>query len=178
MILVLTKVDIAGPARAEAWSDYLRKNYPGSRIVQAESYIEKEAGSAHQGRKHFEPHLPRDFRERLVEAVREVHAELMEPPEIVKTSPARLQHWKSPVKREIDWIGVLNATGTKVGSAVGGAAVPRPKDGEGPEQMHGEQEPEYLTIGLIGQYQSNSIPPQLFKESYCRSTQRRQVFLA
>lgn len=79
VILVLTKVDISGPARAEAWTAYLRTHYPGLRVVQVEAYVEKEARVGHQGRKLYEPHLPQGFRERLVEAIKEVHAEMLEP---------------------------------------------------------------------------------------------------
>lgn len=48
VILVLTKVDISGPARADAWSRYLTAHYPGLKVVQVESYIEKETTSLHQ----------------------------------------------------------------------------------------------------------------------------------
>ncbi|KAI9057718.1 hypothetical protein FKP32DRAFT_1689029 [Trametes sanguinea] len=37
LILVLTKVDIAGPARAAAWTAYLHARHPGLRVVQVES---------------------------------------------------------------------------------------------------------------------------------------------
>ena len=37
-------VDIAGPARADAWTRYLRARHPGLRIVHVESYVEKTFG--------------------------------------------------------------------------------------------------------------------------------------
>ena len=40
-ILVLTKVDIAGPDRAAAWTRYLTARHPGVRVVHVESYTEK-----------------------------------------------------------------------------------------------------------------------------------------
>lgn len=147
VILVLTKVDISGPARADAWTDYFRSKYPGLRVVQVESYVEKETGIGHQGRKQFEPYLPKTFREKLVDAIREEHSEMLQPPDKVKANPAWLKSWKAPVKRNIDWEAVLNAGGGKVGSVVGGAVAPRPKD---TEQAEHEEEPEFLTIGLIG----------------------------
>ncbi|KAJ7040449.1 hypothetical protein C8F04DRAFT_1083602 [Mycena alexandri] len=145
VILVLTKVDISGPERAEAWSRYFKVNYPNIRVVQVESYIEREATSVHQGRKQHDPHLPESFRRRLVQAIQEEHAAMLDPPEKVKASPARLEKWKPRVKRDIDWERVLVADGEKVGTSVGGPAAPHEDDGTE------EEEPKFLTIGLIGQ---------------------------
>ncbi|KAF7311075.1 G domain-containing protein [Mycena chlorophos] len=147
VILVLTKVDIAGPERAEAWTRYFATNHPSYKVVQVESYIEKEVTSLSQGRRQHRPHIPETFRTRLIQAIREEHAALLEPPEKVKANPARLEHWKPKVKREIDWDRLLTAEGEKVGSIVGGPAAPQP-DAEASEE---EQEPQFLTIGLIGQ---------------------------
>lgn len=151
-ILVLTKVDISGHVRAQAWINYFQEHHPNSRIVQVESYIEKDV-IGDQGPKLYEPHLPASFRETLVNAIKEVHAELLEPPEEIKQHPERLKNWLPSVKREIDWESVLSPKDEKVGLSVGGAAVPRPKSpgdaqGENDEQ---HQEPTHLTIGLIGQ---------------------------
>jgi ribosome biogenesis GTPase A len=152
IILVLTKVDISGRARVQAWIKYFHDHHPDLRIVQVEAYIEKEV-VGDQGPKLYEPHIPASFRETLVSAIKEVHAELLEPPDLVKQHPDRLKNWVPPVKREIDWESVLNPKDEKVGLSVGGAAVPRPKS---PEDAQGTndgqyQEPAYLTIGLIGQ---------------------------
>lgn len=159
VVLVLTKVDIAGPARAAAWTAHLRSRHPHLRVVQVESYAVKHGPG---GRPAYEPHLPSAFRAALVDALREAHAELLEPPERVRNVPERLAAWRPPVRREVDWDAVLHAQGGKVGTAVGGAAVPRPKEGEpavpteadaaaeDPEDTD-NVEPEYLTIGLIGQ---------------------------
>jgi hypothetical protein len=89
-----------------------------------------------------------------VEALREVHAEMMEPPEKLRGNAPKLKSWKPPVKRDIDWEGVLNAEGGKVGSIVGGPAVPRPiHDEDDPvDTSDPDQEPEFLTIGLIGAF--------------------------
>lgn len=56
------------------------------------------------------------------------------------------------MKREVDWDGVLNAGDYKVGSVVGGAAVPQPKEADEHDsaKIQEEREPEFLTIGLIG----------------------------
>ena len=162
--MVLTKVDICGPDRATAWSDYLKKRYPDVRVVQVESYVPKELGPNEEGTskrgRRFEPHLPHTFRERLVEALREVHQELLRPPQSVQGHEAEMKHWKPTVKADVDWTAVLSASGDKVGQAVGGAVAPRPcalesaaEDGEGFEEKEGATEvgePDFLTIGLIG----------------------------
>lgn len=120
--------------------------------MQVESYVEKEARSGHQGRRQYEPHLPQGFRERLVDAVREVHAEMLQPPEKIRGNEDRMKRWKPPVKQDINWEAVLRAGGTKVGTVVGGTAAPRPKDElEVVDGQHEDQEPEFLTIGLIGE---------------------------
>src|SRR5688572_6315837 len=53
VILVLTKVDITGPARVAAWIKHLRAKHPSLPIVQVESYIEK-VSTDQQGRKLYE----------------------------------------------------------------------------------------------------------------------------
>jgi len=151
IILVLTKVDISGPVRVQAWIKYFHDHYPNLRIIQVESYIEKE-GPSDQGHKQYEPHIPEPFREKLVNAIKEVHAELLDPPERIKKDPERLKNWVPPVKRGIDWDAVLHAKGDRVGLSVGGAAIPRPKSPEYQEQDDAQrEEPTHLTIGLIGQ---------------------------
>jgi len=160
VILVLTKVDISGSARVEAWTRYIHENHPNTHVVQVESYIEKEEGTDKQGHKQYEPNIPEHFKAKLVQTIKEVHSELLEPPQNVKNNSNRVKPWIPPVKRDIDWEGVLKAGGSKLGTIVGGAAVPRPKtcepsNGQGPDERsdsseHQHQEPEYLTIGLIG----------------------------
>jgi len=151
VVLVLTKVDISGPIRVEAWINYIHQHHPNVRVVQVESYIEKEASLDHQGGKQYEPSIPDHFRATLLQVIKEVHAEILEPPEKIKRNPDRLKSWVPAVKREIDWEGVMQAKGSKVGLAVGGATVPRQKSSEdSPEDPDHCQEPEYLTIGLIG----------------------------
>jgi len=150
---VLTKVDISGNSRVQAWVDYINKYHPSSRVVQVESYVERDMTTEHQGRKLYDPNIPQHFRELLVKTIKEVHAEMLEPPERVKSNPDRLKNWVPPVKLNIDWEGVLQAKGDKVGLSVGGATVPRPKtpEEEGPQGYETRQEPTHLTIGLIGQ---------------------------
>lgn len=185
LILVLTKVDIAGPERAEAWTTYLQKQHPGLPIVQVEAYQQK---LGEQGRPVYESHLPLPFRERLVNAMRQVHEEMLIPPERVRSDDAKLKRWNPPVKRKIDWDGVLHANGKKVGTVVGGAAAPKGKgkedntdDTQEPEQQTSDkegqsewQEPEFLTVGLIGK---EFLYPYAFENltAHPRSAERRKV---
>ncbi|EKM61304.1 uncharacterized protein PHACADRAFT_134794 [Phanerochaete carnosa HHB-10118-sp] len=162
-ILVLTKVDIAGAARAQAWTVHLQCQHPHLRVVQVESYTEKAVGGA---RRVYESHLPSAFRQTLVDALRETHAELLEPPERIRDMPEKVATWTAPVKREIDWEAVLHARGGKVGAAVGGVAAPRVQENAAAGSSETEAgitrdddvdsmddvEPEFLTIGLIGTY--------------------------
>ena len=146
VILVLTKVDISGPSRADAWTKYLRELYPSTPIVQVESYIEKPSA---QGRTLYEPSLPDHFRAKLVDAIKQVHAELCQPPEKVKNNPKWLASWRPPVKTSVDWDDLLHNQDEKSGSTVGGPAAPRPDGDETSEQDH---EPKILTVGLIGTF--------------------------
>ncbi|KAI0652064.1 hypothetical protein C8Q79DRAFT_922634 [Trametes meyenii] len=151
VILVLTKVDIAGPERAAAWTRHLKTRYPGIRVVQVESFAEKEPDGNDSKKRQYEPHLPPAFRQALVDALRETHAELLEPPEEVKRDAEQLAQWKPHVKSHVDWEAVLRARGGEVdsGTAKSGGAHP---EGHPSEEESGEKtEPEIFTIGLIGQ---------------------------
>lgn len=163
-VLVLTKVDIAGPARVDAWTRYLKIKYPDLPVVPVEAYVEKSAGDGAGKRKMHEPFIPSAFRQTLVDTLKATHASLLEPPEKIRAFPDKLKTWKPPVRREVDWNAVMTARGGKVGSVVGGAAAPRPEhtdDHDDPRTEAGHDggdgdndnvEPEFLTIGLIGVY--------------------------
>ncbi|PCH33931.1 nucleoside triphosphate hydrolase protein [Wolfiporia cocos MD-104 SS10] len=152
-VLVLTKVDITGPVCAAAWQAYLRARFPDTRVVQVEAYAEHDTarGERASGR---QSHLPLPFRETLVDALRETHAELLVPPEHVSSDPEKAKRWVPKVKKEVDWGAVMRAEGDKVGSVIGGATAPHPHadttQGDEGEQ-EGFVEPQFLTIGLIGQ---------------------------
>ncbi|OJT02739.1 Guanine nucleotide-binding protein-like 1 [Trametes pubescens] len=160
-VLVLTKVDIVGPERAAAWERDLQRRFPGVRVVQVESYIEKHHPDTHGGmtagsRRAHKPYLPSAFRAALVDALRATHSELIEPPEEVKAKPERLANWKPRVKTQVNWDAVLQAHGGQVGTTVGGAAAPKPDKTAAEDHADGEHtdedtEPEFLTIGVIGQ---------------------------
>ncbi|KAL1683741.1 hypothetical protein EV122DRAFT_286023 [Schizophyllum commune] len=144
VILVLTKVDITGTDRTSAWRDYISGKHPGLRIVEVESYAEKTY-SATGRRPAYEPHLPEEFRRKLVEAIHDTHAELLEPPPRVRESEKRLAYWKPSVRRSVDWEAA--AAPREFGAPEPArSAPPKPEnDADVPE------EPPYLTIGLIGQ---------------------------
>ncbi|KAG6817963.1 hypothetical protein H0H87_012431 [Tephrocybe sp. NHM501043] len=153
VILVLTKVDISGPERALAWESYFHRHYPHFPVVQVESYAAKEEGISHQGRTKYEPHLPSSFRERLVSTIREVHAEMLVPPEKVQNNPKWLNSWKPPVKTDIDWDGLSKGSDPKAGTTVRSSMSFHATDAdEGQDRCNPEDKiPEFLTIGLIGQ---------------------------
>ncbi|KAI3622647.1 mmr1 hsr1 gtp binding protein [Moniliophthora roreri] len=138
VILVLTKTDICGPVRAAAWTSYLCHHFPQFPVVSVMSYVSKDQSAVHQGRAQYQPHIPETFRERLVAAMKELHAKLLKPPENARSS------WRPHVKREIKWEEAL-APGDRSGIVVGGALEPKPTEGES------QEEPPFLTIGLVGQ---------------------------
>ncbi|KAI5898014.1 P-loop containing nucleoside triphosphate hydrolase protein [Schizophyllum commune H4-8] len=144
VILVLTKVDITGTDRTSAWKDYISTKHPGLRIVEVESYAEK-AYSATGRRPAYEPHLPEEFRRRLVEAIRDTHTELLQPPPRVRESAKRLAHWKPSVKRSVDWEAAAAPREFGAPEPVR-SAPPKPEN-----DAEGTEEPPFLTIGLIGQ---------------------------
>ncbi|THH12800.1 hypothetical protein EW146_g7351, partial [Bondarzewia mesenterica] len=159
LILVLTKIDISGPERAEAWAKSLRSQYPDVRVVMVESYMERTAidPDSVQGKKRrYEPRIPQTFKQRLVTALKEAHEEMLEPPDRVKQDAEKLKSWKPRVKREIDWDALL----TTQPIATAGTKSQLDRDGSEPVSAEGEdhegpsesdREPEFLTIGLIGQ---------------------------
>lgn len=146
VIFVLTKVDITGPTCAKAWSDFLRARYPGTRIVQVESYIQKR-GDAAQGRSRLEPHIPTEFRDELVKAIKATHAALLEPPANVRSNPSRLQAWKAPVRRDINWESLTHETSINASIS---RQLPSMEDEQDSEGLNQVDDLEYLTIGLIG----------------------------
>ncbi|KZT30803.1 P-loop containing nucleoside triphosphate hydrolase protein [Neolentinus lepideus HHB14362 ss-1] len=157
IILVLTKVDMSGATRANAWERYLRQQYPYVEVIQVESYYVEPAGddgnveSTRRKRKR-QAHLPQIFRKRLVDVLNAVHEELCQPPEKIRDDPDKLAKWKPSVRRIVDWNAALQ--GVKGGphkhtEDIGDPEADCPQDDS--EAEDDAPEPEYLTIGLIGQ---------------------------
>jgi hypothetical protein len=166
IILILTKVDITGPERTNAWKEHLHTQYPTLPIVEVESYVQKDETAVHQGKRQFAPSIPDNFRAKLVEAIKKAHSELLEPPEEVKAKAERLKAWVPPVKPEVDWDAVFAAKGDKVGLAVGGPTVPQMDEDEYEDGADGEvgnekerRAPDILTIGLIGELPARLLQP-------------------
>lgn len=146
VILVLTKVDISGPQRAEAWASYLKLRYPSTRVVMVESYsIDPQGISGREvtpRRVRYDPHIPRTFKDQLVSAMKEAHHELLQPPERIKDDPEKMSNWRPRVKVEVDWDAVLHS-GPETG------AKPARRSEVTDTDSH-EAEPDVLTVGLIG----------------------------
>ncbi|KAJ4485812.1 P-loop containing nucleoside triphosphate hydrolase protein [Lentinula aciculospora] len=158
VILVLTKTDITGPVRTAAWIDYLRNAFFGLRVVQVQSYDTKEEGIYHQGRSKYESRIPQIFKEQLLGAIRELHAEMLQPPEKMMDDPKRFKNWKAPVKKDIDWSAALDV--------YSGRAIDAPDLAGSPEEDH------FLTVGLVGSPNvgKSSLLNALFGESKVRAS--------
>ncbi|TFY70544.1 hypothetical protein EVG20_g2451 [Dentipellis fragilis] len=152
LILVLTKVDISGHVRASTWAQYLTAKFPGVRVVMVESYMQKasdpdDGGGNVQGRPQYKPHIPETFKSRLIQAMKEIHAEMLQPPERIRHDEAKVKKWKPRVKLSVDWDAVMTAK-PRMHIQREDAPLARQNDEqEGDEYV----EPEYLTVGLIGQ---------------------------
>lgn len=95
-------------------------------------------------RRRYDPHIPHTFKERLVDALKTAHQQLLEPPERVKQDPEKLAKWRPKIKREVNWDALLTAGAS--------SHVSRPaKDGsQNGEEGQEDAEPEFLTVGLLG----------------------------
>lgn len=90
----------------------------------------------------------------LVGALRTAHQRLSTPHARIQEDPEKIKHWKSPVRKEVDW-SVLVPKGTQAiisrqpKSTVSGGADAGPESGSEEEEKEPAEDP--LTIGLIGQ---------------------------
>ncbi|KAF8634956.1 hypothetical protein AX15_000682 [Amanita polypyramis BW_CC] len=152
VIFVLTKVDIAGSVCVDAWIGFLRNRYPQTQIIQVESYIEKNR-TTDQGRSRFEPYIPAECRDNLVEAIKNAHVELLEPAANVRSDLAKLQTWKPPVKRDVDWdlIKHTTSTGERSNDASTTSLTIEEDTPEKSANADNADDLQYLTVGLIGQ---------------------------
>ncbi|KAA1467966.1 P-loop containing nucleoside triphosphate hydrolase protein [Dentipellis sp. KUC8613] len=152
LILVLTKVDISGHERASAWARYLTAKFPGVRVVMVESYMQKtsdpdDGGGNMQGRPQYKPHIPESFKSRLIQAMKEIHAEMLQPPERIRHDEAKVKKWNPRVKLSVNWEAVMTA---KPKMHIQREDAPLARQGDENEDDE-YVEPEYLTVGLVGQ---------------------------
>jgi hypothetical protein len=158
----LTKSDLVSPAHVAAWRAYFASRHPEIHVTQVESY--KERPTAHdttandtkvkkRGR-YVDPHIPSHFLKDLVQTLKSVHKELLEPPEWVKHEgdQEKRKSWRPRVRESVDWDRVLDDT-TRPSVL---APVVEPK--ESAEEVMEPDSPEedvvdlrYITVGLIGE---------------------------
>ena len=122
--------------------------YPGTRIIQVESYVEKESRPGQGKRKTFEPYIPTNLKQDLIAALKSAHNELCTPPPSVVSNKERFASWKPRVRRTVDWDAALRARGGEVGQHRKNLSI------EGSEASFNNDsadvEREYVTVGLIG----------------------------
>jgi hypothetical protein len=161
IIVILTKSDLVSPAHVTAWRAYFASRHPEIRVVQVESY--KERPTAHDAtasdtnqkrrRRYVDPYIPGHFLKDLVQTLKEVHKELLKPPEWVESEidQEKRRRWKPNVRESVEWDRVLD--GTTRPATVDPTVEPK----EGAEEMLELDSPEedavdlrYITVGLIG----------------------------
>ena len=134
------------------WISYFNSLFPGSRVVCVESYREKALprNTGQGSRKHYEPYIPTELKQNLVNALKEAHKELIAPPPSIQGDPVKLASWTPRVKSSVDWDAVLNAKDGDVRFEHPAAHVPT-IDREGDEDKSARTAPpDYLSIGVLG----------------------------
>ena len=163
IIVVLTKSDLVSAAHVTAWRAYFASRHPEIRVIQVEAY--KERPTAHdtpandtkgkQRRRYVDPYIPGHFLKDLVQTLKSIHKELLEPPEWVKqeTDQEKRKSWRPKVRESVDWDRVLDDT-TKPG-VLAPAVEPKDPTGELVEPDNPEEDVvdlRYITVGLIGEH--------------------------
>lgn len=135
-------MDLVGPERASAWAAYLSAQNPGARIVKVESYREREVLNNGRGSKRYvDPHIPPEFLRNLVSALKEAHAELVNPPQLVAEDPEKLKRWKPRARPKINWDALLNMPSSP---------DELPTQSSGSRDTDNEEQELFVTVGLIG----------------------------
>ena len=125
-----------------------------------ESYLTRDSDS----KENYEPQLTKAFRTSLVDLVRGIHEEILEPPEETRNHAEKLEAWKPNVKCSIDWEVVLSARGDAHHAAEDATASP--------EDNGDPSESEAPAIGLIGlcclSLYHDPIPNCRYRSAKCR----------
>jgi hypothetical protein len=115
---------------------------PGARIVKVESYKEREVLNDGRGSKRFvDPHIPPEFLRNLVLALKEAHAELINPPQLIASDPEKLKRWKPRARPKVIWDALLNMPSSP---------DHLPTEFSGSRDTDNEEQDLYVTVGLIG----------------------------
>jgi hypothetical protein len=156
------------PAHVTAWREYFASRHPGIHVVQVESY--KDRPTAHDStandanvkkrRRYVDPYIPGHFLKDLVQTLKEVHKELLEPPEWVKreTDQEKRKRWRPKVRENVDWDRVLDDNTRPSVSAP--AVEPKETAEEVVEPDSAEEDAvdlRYITVGLMGEYQAAAL---------------------
>ena len=92
-------------------------------------------------RKRYEPNIPTDDLESLVDALKRAHENLLSPPAHIQAAPDKLARWRPRVRRTVDWNAVITSRESNVGQS--------PYDGI--------QESSMLTYGdLVAEYDDDA----------------------
>jgi len=168
IIVVFTKSDLVSAAHITAWRTYFASRHPEIHVIQVEAY--KERPTAHdttandtkgkKGKRYVDPHIPSHFLKNLVQTLKCVHKELLEPPEWVKheTDQEKRESWRPKVRESVDWDRVLDDITRP--SVLAPAVEPK----EPQEEMVEPDSPEedvvdlrYITVGLIGEHMAAAL---------------------
>ena len=139
LIIVLTKSDVVPEIHGNAWTTWIKDRFPSARVVRVRSYREQDPEMERKGqgqRRKHEPEISGDELRELVEAMKAAHLQLITPPEHIRGNEEKLANWKSLIPVNVDWDAVLHGNR---------AELFEHQDGD-------EENPEFLTIGLIGIY--------------------------
>lgn len=105
------------------------------------------------------PHIPPQYLNELIDAMKECHDELLEPPEAIRDDSKKLVAWKPRVRGDVDWNVVRTGQLAQDSRAVVDVSTnntdalqhPEEEEEEGVQEQGSEPENGPLTIGVIGQ---------------------------
>ena len=168
IILVLTKADLVDPEAVKGWKQWIVEFWGGADAAQVVSVMSYDLELLHSGEqksvrsryclvmwsvgktKH-KPAIPQGSMDELIGALQKAHERLLEPPQRIKDDPKRLQSWRPPVRRNVDWASLSHHDEqSSVHETIREfplSAKSRLADGE----VQRDPPLEPVTIGLVGQ---------------------------